>query len=101
MSMQKKNALGRGLSALLENVETDVTSKTGESSGAALAGSVANIPISKIEANPFQPRTDFEAEALKELSASIKEQGIIQPVTVRKLGYDRYQLISGERRLRA
>src|SRR5450432_2575314 len=97
----KRNVLGRGLSALLENAETDVTSKTGASGTPTLAGAVANIPVSKIEANPFQPRTDFEAEALNELAASIKEQGIIQPVTVRKLGYDRFQLISGERRLRA
>ncbi len=100
MSM-KKNVLGRGLSALLENAETDVTSKTSASGASTLAGAVASIPISKIEANPFQPRTDFEQEALNELAASIKEQGIIQPVTVRKLGYDRFQLISGERRLRA
>ncbi|HRN43040.1 MAG TPA: ParB/RepB/Spo0J family partition protein, partial [Vicingus sp.] len=57
--------------------------------------------ISNIEANPFQPRTQFEKEALLELADSIKELGIIQPVTVRKLGYDKYQLISGERRFRA
>ncbi|HMT30032.1 MAG TPA: ParB/RepB/Spo0J family partition protein, partial [Bacteroidia bacterium] len=57
--------------------------------------------IEKIETNPFQPRTDFEEHALKELSESIRQQGIIQPITVRKLGYDRYQIISGERRFRA
>lgn len=64
-------------------------------------GSVSTIAIAQIEANPFQPRTQFEKEALLELSESIKEHGIIQPVTVRKLGYDKYQLISGERRFRA
>jgi ParB family chromosome partitioning protein len=57
--------------------------------------------VGKIEANPFQPRSDFRDEALNELADSISEQGIIQPLTVRKLGYDRYQIISGERRLRA
>jgi len=98
----KRNALGRGLSALLENSETDVTSKTSVTEGAAtVSGSIANIPVDQVESNPFQPRTDFEEDSLKELSESIKEQGIIQPITVRKLGYDRYQLISGERRLKA
>ncbi len=99
--MTKKSALGRGLSALLENAETDVTSKQQMPGTTAIVGSVANIPLDKIEANPFQPRTQFEEEALNELAASIREQGIIQPVTVRKLGYDNYQLISGERRLKA
>jgi ParB family transcriptional regulator, chromosome partitioning protein len=97
----KKSGLGRGLSALLENVETDVTSKGDISGSPTIVGAVANISLDKIEANPFQPRTDFEAEALQELAQSIKEQGIIQPVTVRKLGYDKYQLISGERRFKA
>lgn len=97
----KRNALGRGLSALLENSDTDITSGTGLTSQQAPAGSISTIPTESIEANPFQPRTDFEKEALEELSASIRTQGIIQPVTVRKLGYDKYQLISGERRFRA
>jgi ParB family chromosome partitioning protein len=96
----KKNALGRGLSALLENANTDITSSKLEGEG-KVAGSVANIEISQIETNPFQPRTSFEENALNELSASIKEHGIIQPITVRKLGYDKFQLISGERRFRA
>ncbi|MDD2965677.1 MAG: ParB/RepB/Spo0J family partition protein [Bacteroidales bacterium] len=95
----KKNALGRGLSAILESPETDITSK--DISGEFVVGAVAAIEIAKIETNPFQPRNEFEELALKELSDSIKQQGIIQPVTVRKLGYDKYQLISGERRLRA
>jgi ParB family transcriptional regulator, chromosome partitioning protein len=95
----KKKALGRGLSAILESPETDIT--TTDISGNFVAGAVASIPINQIETNPFQPRVDFELEALKELADSIREQGIIQPITVRKMGYDRYQLISGERRLRA
>jgi len=95
----KKSALGRGLSAILESPETDITST--DISGNYVVGAIANIPMEKIEANPFQPRNKFEEESLKELARSIKEQGIIQPVTVRKLGYDKYQLISGERRLRA
>lgn len=95
----KKRALGRGLSAILESPETDITSK--DISGSFVVGAIASIPISQIESNPFQPREDFEPEALNELAASIKEQGIIQPITVRKMGYDKYQLISGERRLKA
>jgi ParB family transcriptional regulator, chromosome partitioning protein len=99
MNSNKKKALGRGLSAILESPETDITSK--DISGSFVAGAIANIPISSIESNPFQPREDFDEQALQELSNSIKEQGIIQPITVRKLGYDKYQLISGERRLKA
>ncbi len=96
----KKQSLGRGLSALLENAKTDVTTSTvGEKS--PVVGTIASIPVSNIEANPFQPRTHFEENALNELADSIKQHGIIQPLTVRKLGYDKYQLISGERRFRA
>lgn len=95
----KKSALGRGLSAILESPDTDITSR--DISGSYVAGAIATISLDKIEANPFQPRNNFEQEALEELAASIKTQGIIQPVTVRKLGYDKYQLISGERRFRA
>ena len=97
--INKKRGLGRGLDAILQSPETDITSR--DISGDYVAGAVAEIDINLIEANPFQPRTEFDEEALKELAQSIKEQGIIQPVTVRKLGYNRYQLISGERRLRA
>ena len=95
----KKKALGRGLDAILQSPETDITSR--DISGDYVAGAVADIAISKIEANPFQPRTNFEAESLGELAQSISLQGIIQPLTVRKIGYDRYQLIAGERRLKA
>ncbi len=100
MSTNKKPALGRGLSALLENAKTDITTKqSGE--GSPVVGSIAVIKIKNIETNPFQPRTNFEEIALQELADSIKQHGIIQPITVRKLGYDKYQLISGERRFRA
>jgi len=95
----KKKALGRGLSALLSSPETDITSF--DSSGRYILGAIANIDLKRIESNPFQPRADFEIEALNNLANSIKEQGIIQPITVRKLGFDKYQLICGERRLKA
>jgi ParB family chromosome partitioning protein len=104
MSNNKRSALGRGLSALLESAETDVTTRAAGANAPAptgVVGSVAVIPLEQIEANPFQPRTEFKPEELKELAQSIKEQGIIQPITVRKLGYDKYQIISGERRFRA
>ncbi|MCC6690884.1 MAG: ParB/RepB/Spo0J family partition protein [Bacteroidia bacterium] len=102
MSANKRNALGKGLSALLENANTDITSSSKSTEGStAVAGGIAEIPVSQIEANPFQPRTKFEKEALAELAESISSMGIIQPVTVRKIGYDRYQLISGERRFKA
>lgn len=99
MAIQKKTGLGRGLSAILESPETDITSK--DISGNYVAGAIANLGIDKIETNPFQPREDFDEAALAELAQSILEQGIIQPLTVRKMGYDKYQLISGERRFRA
>lgn len=98
----KKPALGRGLSALLENANTDITSSTSDDSvNLPSVGSIASILIHQIEANPFQPRTHFEKEALVDLTNSIKEHGIIQPITVRKIGYDKYQIISGERRFKA
>lgn len=95
----KKRGLGRGLDAILQSPETDITSS--DISGNYVAGAVAELNIDFIEANPFQPRTDFDDNALNELAESIKIQGVIQPVTVRKMGRDKYQLISGERRLRA
>jgi ParB family transcriptional regulator, chromosome partitioning protein len=97
---KKKSGLGRGLGALLENNETDITASR-ESVTNASVGSVSAILVKDIEANPFQPRTEFEKEALVDLSNSIKEHGLIQPITVRKIGYGKYQLISGERRFRA
>ena len=95
---KKRSALGKGLSALLENANTDITTKN---TSTDVVGSTAMLPIENIEANPFNPRTNFEKEALEELSQSIAIHGIIQPLTVRKLGRDKYQLISGERRFRA
>lgn len=95
---KKRSALGRGLSALLEDAGTDITTGIAP---AQVAGAVTTIAIDSIEINPFQPRTHFEQQALEELSASIKSLGVIQPITVRKMGYDKYQIISGERRYRA
>lgn len=97
MNSKKKAALGRGLGALLENDE----SKSSTGGPGYVVGAVTSIRIDYIEANPFQPRTEFEKAALDELAESIKEQGIIQPVTVRRMGHNKYQLISGERRMRA
>jgi len=96
MSKQHRNALGRGLSALLENASTDITATESKP-----LHSISEIPISQVQANPFQPREEFDDEALNELADSIRVHGIIQPITVRKLGYDSYQIISGERRTRA
>ncbi len=95
----KKSALGRGLEAILQSPDTDITSK--DISGNYVVGAIASLKIGKIEANPFQPRTNFDETAMQELADSIKIQGVIQPITVRKLGYDKYQMISGERRIRA
>lgn len=104
MTYQKKTGLGRGLSALLDDNETVQTS-TKEISAAddrnAALGTISQVKIGQIEVNPYQPRTDFDREALLELSDSIRLQGLIQPITVRKNGSGSYQLISGERRLRA
>lgn len=97
-STKKRPPLGKGLSALLENSNTDITTRSTDS---GVVGSISSIPIAAIEANPFNPRTNFEKDALEELAQSIRIHGIIQPITVRKLGRDKYQLISGERRFRA
>ena len=98
---EKKRALGKGLSALLKNPDTDITTNESIADTNQVVGSVSEIKIEQIEVNPFQPRIDFDQDALQELAISIKELGIIQPLTVRKLGYDKFQLISGERRFRA
>ncbi|MDP2176071.1 MAG: ParB/RepB/Spo0J family partition protein [Bacteroidota bacterium] len=97
VNRKKTGGLGRGLGALLKNADTDIT----VSDEYRTVGGVQFVYINQIEANPFQPRTEFEQKALNELSESIKIHGLIQPVTVRKMGYDKYQLISGERRTRA
>ena len=98
---EKKRALGKGLSALLKNPDTDITSAESIEKSTKIVGSISELPLDQIEVNPFQPRTDFDEDALQELAISIKELGVIQPITVRKLGYDKFQLISGERRFRA
>ena len=99
--MSKKIALGRGLKSLLEDTPETSESETIGSSASASTSGMTEILISNIEVNPFQPRHYFDQEALKELSESIKVHGIIQPLTVRRLGVDHYQLISGERRYQA
>ena len=91
--MARNNALGRGLGALIDNADEVTKGKP--------AASINEIEISKIDANPWQPRTKFDEERLNELAISIKEIGIIQPLTLRKVKDDRYQLIAGERRFRA
>ena len=91
--MSKKNALGRGLGALIEGVEKEVLEKKVEAN--------SQIAIESIDANPFQPRTRFDIQALEELASSIKQLGIVQPLTLREISGGRYQLIAGERRLRA
>ena len=96
----KKQAMGRGLSALLKDPENDIKSITDKNADKVI-GSIIELDLSVIEINPFQPRTSFNEESLQELSRSIKELGVIQPITVRKLDFNKYQLISGERRLRA
>lgn len=93
---KRKNALGRGLGALLEDSSNEISSDV-QSAG----GSMNEIPLDQIQVNPYQPRTHFDREALEELAESIKVQGIIQPITVRKLSDKEYQLISGERRFQA
>jgi ParB family chromosome partitioning protein len=96
----KKQALGRGLSALLKDPENDIKS-VDDKNADKVVGNIIELEIEAIEINPFQPRSNFNEESLKELAVSIKELGVIQPITVRKLDFNKYQLISGERRLRA
>ena len=96
----KKQALGRGLSALLKDPENDIKSAEDKNAD-KVVGSTIDLDIDSIEINPFQPRTNFNEETLQELAKSIKELGVIQPITVRKLDFNKFQLISGERRLRA
>ncbi|MDP2059527.1 MAG: ParB/RepB/Spo0J family partition protein [Flavobacteriaceae bacterium] len=96
----KKQALGRGLSALLKDPENDI--KSAQDKGAdKVVGNIIELEINRIEVNPFQPRTNFNEENIRELASSIRELGVIQPVTVRKTDFNQYQLVSGERRLRA
>ncbi|MEL0275455.1 MAG: ParB/RepB/Spo0J family partition protein [Flavobacteriaceae bacterium] len=96
----KKPALGRGLSALLQDPENDIQSASDKNAD-QVVGNVIELAIEQIEVNPFQPRTQFNEESLKELAGSIQELGIIQPITVRKTAFNAFQLVSGERRFRA
>jgi len=95
----KKQALGRGLSALLQE-SSNINSATDKNAD-KVVGSIIKIEIDTIDVNPYQPRTYFDEESLRELASSIKELGVIQPITVRKLDGNKFQLVSGERRFRA
>ena len=91
----KRQALGRGLSALLDDSEKSAASKE------EIIGNVIELPLEKIEVNPFQPRTNFNEESIEDLAKSIQALGVIQPITDRKIENENFQLVSGERRLRA
>ena len=95
----KKQALGRGLSALLK--ETPNINSASDKNADKVVGNIIELELNLIEVNPFQPRTYFDEESLRELASSIKELGVIQPITVRKLEGTKFQLVSGERRFRA
>ena len=97
---EKRKALGKGLAALLKDPQENV--QTAEEKGAEeVIRSISELPVDRIQANPYQPRTFFDEESLNELSDSIRELGVIQPITVRRIKKNKYELISGERRLRA
>ncbi|MDG1793109.1 MAG: ParB/RepB/Spo0J family partition protein [Flavobacteriaceae bacterium] len=96
----KKQALGRGLSALLQDSKEEKRSE-GVENNASKAGSIIELELELIEVNPFQPRTQFKEDAIRELASSIQELGVIQPITVRKTKTNTFQLVSGERRFRA
>jgi ParB family chromosome partitioning protein len=97
---KRKQVLGRGLSVLLNDPNNDIKSAV-DKNAEKVIGNIIDLPLENITNNPFQPRTHFNEETLKELSISIKELGVIQPVTVRKMKGNHYELVSGERRLRA
>ena len=96
----KKQALGRGLSALLKDPDNNINSASDKNAD-KVVGNIIKLDIDDIEISPFQPRTNFNEETLRELASSIRELGVIQPITVRKLAFNKYQLVSGERRFRA
>ncbi|WP_375235523.1 ParB/RepB/Spo0J family partition protein [Winogradskyella sp.] len=96
----KKQALGRGLSALLKDPDNNINSASDKNAD-KVVGNIVKLDIDDIEMSPFQPRTNFNEETLRELASSIRELGVIQPITVRKLAFNKYQLVSGERRFRA
>ena len=96
----RKQALGRGLSALLNDSSSEINS-VNDKNADKIIGSIVEIELDLIDVNPFQPRSYFNEEALQELASSINELGVIQPITVRKLAGNKFQLVSGERRFRA
>ncbi len=98
---KNKEALGKGIRALLQNIDEEGAVQRGVKNSYEQSGAVVKIPLNQIEVNPFQPRVDFKEDALKDLAESIKTHGVIQPITVRKIGENKFQLIAGERRLRA
>lgn len=97
---KKKQALGRGLSALLNDPDKDIKSVEDKDAD-KVVGSIIELDLEYIEVNPFQPRSNFNDEQLQELASSIRELGVIQPITVRKIDRNQYQLVSGERRFRS
>jgi ParB family chromosome partitioning protein len=101
MIHQKKTGLGKGLRALLDDSDMPENGRQQISNESTSLGSISFVKINQVEVNPFQPRSDFDPETLHELADSIKLQGLIQPITVRRSAHNSYQLISGERRLRA
>ena len=96
----KKQALGRGLSALLQQ-DTPSINSANDKNADKVVGNIIELDLGLIDVNPYQPRTYFDEEALRELASSIRELGVIQPITVRKLEGNKFQLVSGERRFRA
>ncbi|MGB5429705.1 ParB/RepB/Spo0J family partition protein, partial [Eudoraea sp.] len=96
----RKQALGRGLSALLKDPENDINSVSDRNAD-KVVGNIVELDIDTIEVNPFQPRSHFNDDTLQELASSINELGVIQPITVRKSDFNKFQLVSGERRYRA
>ena len=96
-----KKVLGRGLSSILSNKNNSTLQTKNNTQLTTQMGLTSELLINTIDINPYQPRTNFNLKGLKELELSIKELGVIQPITVRKIGYNKYQLISGERRIRA
>lgn len=97
---KKKQALGRGLSALFQESSSDISSASDKNAD-KVVGNIIDLPMESITVNPYQPRTHFNEESIRELAESIEELGIIQPITVRKLKGNQFQLVSGERRFRA
>jgi len=97
----KKQALGRGLSAILKTASESEINESFSQNKAAVVNTIIDVEIDKIVENPFQPRTYFNEESLIGLANSIKELGVIQPITIRKVAHNQFQLVSGERRYRA